>query len=274
MALNVGKLTKEDYLSIDEVEFRARFRERVHHTLEIQTYAAIHDERKLSPGTAETVSGLVKIWKERGLPEDAPEFRWAQRILGFSEAAVKGEKVDLTPYAPHPVSAENLQAFENIIRERRSVRHWTDEEVPDEVIDKLLEAGLWAAHSCNLQSIRYIVIKEKNEPRTLVGNIPGAPVHIVILQDERVYRANPHNPVRNRLLDAGAAAQNIVLAAHALGLGGVWLTFDDKMLEKLYKRFNLPEEVKIVTYVDVGYPDQAPAPIDRLSVKEALIERV
>ncbi len=40
-------LSDEEYLKIDETEFRARFRERLHHTLEIQTYSAIHYEKKL-----------------------------------------------------------------------------------------------------------------------------------------------------------------------------------------------------------------------------------
>jgi nitroreductase len=80
--------------------------------------------------------------------------------------------------------------------------------------------------------------------------------------------------VRNRLLDAGAAAQNMVLAAHALGLGGVWLTFSDAMLERLYARFQFPDEVKIVTYIDVGWPAQTPAPPYRLGLTETVLRRI
>ncbi len=132
-----------------------------------------------------------------------------------------------------------MKAFDAIVYERRSVRHWTDQEVPDSIIDKLMNTGLCAAHSCNLQSIRFLIVREKNEPGLFLGSdIPGGPVHIVLLQDERVYDANPYNPVRNRLLDCGAAAQNMVRAAHAYGLGGCWLTFTDKMIETLVRRFN------------------------------------
>ena len=143
------------------------------------------------------------------------------------------------------------------------------------MIDEIVRAGTWGAHSCNLQSVRFAVVREKNEPGLFRGaDIPGGPVHIVALQDERVYRANPLNPVRNRLIDAGAAVQNMVLAAHALGLGGVWLTFSDAMLERLYKRFGLPDEVKIVTYLDVGYPAQTPAPPLRLDLDETVLVRI
>lgn len=268
------QFTREDYLALEPVEFRARFRERVHHTLEIQTYAAIHDGKKPGPNAAKTAKELTEIWKEKGLSTELPDYKWAQRIIGYSDALQAGEKVDLSIYAPHAITAKNLAAFENIIKERRSVRHWTKKKVSDELIDKILLAGSWAAHSCNLQSVRFAVLREENVPGLIKGDIPNAPVHILILQDERVYKANPFNPVRNRLLDAGAAGQNIVLAAHAYGLGGVWLTFDDENLEKLYAKLNLDKDIKIVTYVDIGYPDQTPAPVDKLGLDETVLVRI
>lgn len=272
----MGEITKQDYLAMDETEFRARFRERVHHTLEIQTYSALYYGKKLSARQTETVKELTAIWQERGLPADAADYSWGQQVLQFAEQAQAGLAVNLDEFAPHWPITQEIESFENILYERRSVRHWTDREVPDEVIDKLLQAGLWAAHSCNLQSVRYLVIRENNEPGLFKGSdIPGGPVHIVLLQDERVYRANALMPVKNRLLDCGAAAQNIVLAAHAYGLGGVWLTFNtEDMIERLNKRFELPEYIKVVTYVDVGYPDQNPAPPKRLGLPEVVCARI
>ena len=268
-------LTREEYLDLEPVEFRARFRERVHHTLEIQTYAAIDSGKRLAESQTNKVKGLMQIWEEKGLPKDAPDFQWAGELVCFAELCQAEKKVDLTRFTPKKLSEADVQAFDAILYERRSVRHWTDQEVPEPIIDKLMNAGLWAAHSCNLQSIRYLVVHEKNEPGLFLGSdIPGGPVHIVLLQDERVYNANPRNPVRNRLLDCGAAAQNIVLAAHAYGLGGCWLTFNDKMIERLNKRFNIPEHTKIVTYVDVGYPNQTPSAPRRLTLSEMVFARL
>lgn len=67
--------------------------------------------------------------------------------------------MDLTPFTPTPVTREMEDAFFTIVKKRRSVREFTEQEVPDELIDKILEAGIWAAHGCNVQSIR-----DKNEP--------------------------------------------------------------------------------------------------------------
>ena len=147
--------------------------------------------------------------------------------------------------------------------------------MPDELIDKVLEAGLWAAHGCNVQSIRYIVVREKNEPGLFRGSdVPGGPVHLIVLQDMRCYRANSFTPVRNQLLDAGAAGQNMVLAAHAVGLESVWLTFRNKEFsDRLRARFNLPDYMRLVTYVDVGYGDQTPYPPLRWDVKDTVLGR-
>lgn len=267
-------LNDEEYLALDEAEFRARFRERTHHTLEIQTYAAAYRGKKLSAGQADTVKRLSELWRKRGLSTELPDYRLAQQLVAFADTLAKGEKLDLSPFAPHPVSAAERESFFTIVRERRSVREFTSRRVPDELIDEILEAGLWAAHSCNLQSIRYLVVREETSQGLFQGSdVPGGPVHLVIMQDERVYRANPLNPVRNRLLDAGAAAQNIALAAHAAGLEGVWLTFNDRIAERLRSRFNVPEYVSIVTYVDIGYGDQTPYPVLRPSVKDVVLGR-
>jgi nitroreductase len=264
----------EEYLAVDDVEFRARFRERTHHTLEIQVYAAAYRQETVSAAQADTAKHLSELWRRRGLPTDTHDYKLAQQLIAFAETLAKGEKVDLSPYAPHPVSPEWENAFFTIVRERRSVREFTARRVPDELITTVLDAGLWAAHSCNLQSIRYLVIREETSPGVFLGSdVPGGPVHLVVLQDERVYKANPRNPVRNRLLDAGAAAQNIVLAAHAVGLEGVWLTFNDAIVERLTAQFSLPGYVVPVTYVDVGYGDQTPYPVLRPPVEEMIIGR-
>lgn len=85
---------------------------------------------------------------------------------------------------------------------------------------------------------------------------------MVICQDMRVYRANRFMPEKNILLDAGAAGQNIVLAAYAYGLDSVWLTFNEtsEIRQRLREYFKLPDYIEIVTYIDVGYGDQTPCP--------------
>ena len=265
--------TQEELMAMDEAEFRARFRERCHHTMEIQVYAAAHSGRTLDPEQCKTVRMFMDVWHKRGLPETLPEYVFADKMLLYADKLIRGESVDLTPYAPAALSEESLMGFEHVLYERRSVRAWRDEHVPDEVIKKILQAGLWAAHACNLQSVRYLVIREESCPGRFRGSdIPGGPVHIVLLQDMRVYRANPVMPESNQLLDAGAAGQNLVLAAHAYGLGGCWLTFtSEQMKQRIRDHVGLPEYIRLTTYVDVGFPEQTPYPPQRITVEEAVL---
>lgn len=272
---NNMRITDEEFLAMDEVEFRARVRERSHHTLEIQVYHAAYRNKPLRKEQPEYAKHLLKLWEQRGLSKDLPEYKYTSFLIDAAGKLIKGESVDLTPFTPTPVTKEMEESFFTIVKERRSVREFKDIDVPDELIDKVLEAGLWAAHGCNVQSIRYVVVREKNEPGLFKGSdVPGGPVHLVILQDMRCYRANSFTPVRNQLLDAGAAGQNIVLAAHAVGLEGVWLTFpNEEFCDRLRKRFDLPEYIRLVTYVDVGYGDQTPHPPLRWDVKDTVLGR-
>ncbi|MBP5198254.1 MAG: nitroreductase family protein [Lachnospiraceae bacterium] len=268
-------LTDEELLAMDEVEFRARVRERSHHTLEIQMYHAQHRNKKLSEKQADYTKRLLGLWEKRGLSKDLPEYKYASFLVESADKLARGEAVDLTPYKPTPVTKEMEDNFFTILKERRSVREFTDQDVPDEIIEKVLDAGLWAAHGCNVQSIKYVIVREKNEPGLFRGSdVPGGPIHLVICQDMRCYRANSFTPRRNQLLDAGAAGQNIVLAAHAAGLEGVWLTFpNEEFCDRLREKFNLPEYIRLVTYVDVGYGAQTPHPPLRWDVKDTILGR-
>jgi nitroreductase len=268
-------LSDEEYFDMDETEFRARFRERAHHTLEIQTYEAIHKHKPLRENQPKTLERLAGIWEKRGISAETADFQTGEVLLGLARQAIKSDNVDLSRYAPRVFNEAERELFERAVKERRSIRHWTDNEVPDAIVDRVIEAATWAAHSCNLQSLRFIVIREKTTPGLFIGaDIPGGPVHILFLQDTRVYNANPLNPVRNRLLDVGAAAQNAVLAAHVLGLGGVWLTFTETVKKRLAAFLKLPEYIETVTYIDLGWPAQTPAPTLRIGLDEVVLKRV
>lgn len=140
-------LTDEDFLAMDEVEFRARFRERVHHTLEIQTYYAAYRNQRLKENQADYAKRLVKVWEKRGLSRELGDYRFAVRLIELADKLARGEQVDLSEFAPEKVTPQMEQDFFTILYERRSVREYKDIEVPDELIKKVLNAGLWAAAS-------------------------------------------------------------------------------------------------------------------------------
>lgn len=270
--------TAEELAAINDVEFRARFRERLHHTLELPIYHRIVSGKPLSPRQGDIMDVFVRAWHEKGLPEDLPEYRNYLTLLDLAQKIWAGEEPDLAAWKPHALSGSDVAAFEHVLFDRRSIRQWDlSRRVSDETIDKILLAGLWAPHSCNLRSIRYLVVREENEPGLFLGsNIPTGPVHLVVMQDLRVYDANPPMPPRNQLLDCGAATQNILLAAHAYGLAGVWITFCDRVRSRLKERFDLPEHIRLVNFVDVGWPAPGiyPCPPSRPDLEETILGRI
>ena len=275
--------SRENLMTLDPTTLRAMIIERTHHTVEIQLYDALAKGETLSPNRGDNVREMLAIWQERGLPLDlnAPDWAWVHALLDMAQRLSKGEEVVLSSFAWDPTDEGTRKVANQLIRQRRSVRHWTGEPVPDWMIDEILQAGLRAPHGCNLCSLRFLVIREENAPGLFQGSdIPGGPVHIVACQDRRAYYAQPGyvaNPdmlERNRLLDCGAAMQNMVLIAHALGLGACWLTFRLEMVQRLREHFELEDEVQVVTYLDVGFPAQTPMPPGRLDLEETVIARV
>ncbi len=278
-----AEYTRENLMVIHPTILRAMIVEQTHHTVEIQLYEALSKGKPLSPGRGDNVRKILAIWKERALPIDlnSPDWAWVHALLDMADRLSKGEEVDLSSFAWQPFDESKRVVASQLIHQRRSVRHWTDEQVPDWMIDEILQAGLWAPHGCNLCSLRFLVVREKNIPGLFRGSdIPGGPVHIVACQDRRAYYAQPGyvaNPdmlENNRVLDCGAAMQNMALMAHALGLGAVWLTFRQKMKQRLREHFELEDKVQIVTYLDLGFPAQMPMPPGRMALDEAVIARV
>lgn len=272
--------TRADPWTMDPTPLRTLIRERAHHTVEIQLYRALARGERLAPETGAKVRELLSVWDARGLPAHHRDLAYVRTLLEMAEGAKRGEAIDLSVFRGQPFGEDDLETVRRLIFGRRSVRHWTGQDVPDTMIDRILEAGLWAAHSCNLNSLRFLVVRENSAPGLFQGaHISGAPVHLVACQDRRVYHcmsgyvANPDRLETNRHLDCGAAMQNMVLMAHALGLGAVWLGLQPPGAARLREHFRLEEHILPVTYMDLGYPAQMPMAPGRISLEDAVLVR-
>jgi len=159
------------------------------------------------------------------------------------------------------------------IKTRRSIRKYKDKPVPDEVIDQLLEVGMMAPSAGNEQPWHFIVIKD----REILDKIPTvhpyskmitqAPVAILVCGDTRMEKHKGF-----WVQDCSAATQNILIAAHALGLSSVWLGVypAGDRVKGISELFGLPEHVFPLSLLPIGYPDEEkpqPERFDRLRVK-------
>lgn len=149
---------------------------------------------------------------------------------------------------------------------RRSVRSYTSEPVSDEDIHDLLRAGMQAPSAKNEQPWHFIVIDDKEILHAIPEFHPyskmlfEAPLAILVCSDRKLETSRA-----NWLADCSAATQNILLAAHAKGLGAVWLGVfpDSTRVFGMQELFGLPKDIRPVSLVAIGYPKDPPEPVDR-----------
>ena len=151
-----------------------------------------------------------------------------------------------------------------IIKKRRSVRVYQDRPVPDEVLNRLLEAAQWAPSARNLQPYKFIVIRDAQRRRDLAvaANeqmfLAEAPVVIaaVSLEPDRVMSCG----VPTYAVDVTIAADHLMLAAAAEGLGTCWIgAFSQDRVREI---LGVLEAQKVVILTPLGYPADE-APLDR-----------
>lgn len=142
------------------------------------------------------------------------------------------------------------------IKTRRVVREMTDEPVTQEQIETILEAARWAPSGGNHRPNRYIVIQDPETRRLIRLVSPGmfqhAPVLVLICTNRDVL--DEHDiPLTDRalLIDIGTAAQNIMLAAHALGLASGPVTSYSKAAVKTI--LNLPASYSPEMFICIGH---------------------
>lgn len=158
------------------------------------------------------------------------------------------------------------------IMSRRSIKKYKDTPVPQEILDKILEAGTYAPTAAGKQS-PIIVFVESKETRdkievlnsTSVGRPAGTPFygapHVAVVFAQK---GNP-----NSVQDASLVSANIMHAAHALGIGSCWINrakeaFETEEGKKLMTEWGLDPEAWVgVSNMILGYADADPKPIPR-----------
>jgi nitroreductase len=162
------------------------------------------------------------------------------------------------------------------IEGRRSIRSFLDKPVPKELVMRILKAGQLAPSAGNCQARQFILVDDSEVKRKLFEAawnqefILQAPISIVVCADEQ--RSSSRYGERGRslycILDAAASVENMLLAIHGLGLGACWVgAYRD---EEVKEALGLPEHLKPIAIIPIGYPVRQPPARSRLPV-EALL---
>lgn len=163
--------------------------------------------------------------------------------------------------------AEN-EAYRNIL-ERVSVRRFTAESVSDLQVSALLHAAMSAPSGVNRQPWEFVVVDSPELLKSLSEALPyakmtaQAPVAIVVCGNSERFLQGDDSTLWEQ--DLSAASENILLAAHAIGLGGVWTCLyphADRM-DSVRRILNIPGNLIPFNLIPIGHPLTDHAPMDK-----------
>ncbi|MEE9592158.1 MAG: nitroreductase family protein [Thermoplasmata archaeon] len=147
---------------------------------------------------------------------------------------------------------------------RRSIREYRDQDVPEELVDRLLMAAIQAPSAGNRQSWEFVVVRDVERKEDLARAasdqefLAKAPVILAVCADRArsAERYGARGADLYCIQDCAAATQNLLLTAFSMGLGTCWVgAFDEGAVSKLLQ---LPEDVRPLALVPVGYPAEDP----------------
>lgn len=156
---------------------------------------------------------------------------------------------------------------------RRSVRDFTGEPVPREQVMEILKAGCWAPSGLNNQPWRFVIVHDPRVKGELAGLtkyrrlIEGAPVSVAVFCDRNAM----YNDVKDHQ-GIGACLQNMLLAAHALGLGAVWLGDILNRRDEVRQLLELPAEMELMAVVAIGHPARRNQRSSRKDLAELVVK--
>jgi len=168
-----------------------------------------------------------------------------------------------------------MKSVLEIIKKRRSIREFQKKEIPEEVIDKLIEALIWAPSAGNLQSRKFYFIFNQKIKERLVEEafvqsfIIEAPLVVIGCQDEEIAkRYGERGKNLYSICDVAVSIQNLMLLVYEQGLGSVWIgRFDEKIVLRI---LNLPKNLRPIVILPVGYPAEKPEAPPRVPKEKAI----
>jgi nitroreductase len=164
--------------------------------------------------------------------------------------------------------SQPLDSRLSVLYGRRSIREYQAKLVGDELVTQLLNAAMAAPSACGKDPWRFVVVRKQAMLDAIAVALPSgkmltrASLGIVVCGDLGAAHAGELSYL---LQDCSAAIENLLLAAHAIGLGACWLGVHPRQVrvDALTKLLRLPEKVLPISCVAVGWPGEEKPPRTR-----------
>ncbi|MFI3261474.1 MAG: nitroreductase family protein [Rikenellaceae bacterium] len=207
------------------------------------------------------------------------KFSWQiVTILMAVALVVMSFKIAVTNDGSNVAQVDTSEVIYDAIMTRSSVRSYTSQPVEQDKIEKLLRAGMAAPTAGNRQPWEFIVVKNRAILDEFPAIIPGA--HMAAkAQVAIVVVGSPAKALMPEywVQDCSAATENILLAAHGMGLGAVWCgAYPNNELDRvgqMSELLSLPDGTIALSIIVVGYPDSEPIIKDKWDVDKVHYEK-
>lgn len=151
--------------------------------------------------------------------------------------------------------------FEKLITERYSVRKFKNEHLSGECIDAIINAAHKAPTGCNYQPQRILVLNTDESIEKLKNCTRShfeAPTAMLVCYNEDESWKRPYDGALSAPVDAAIVATHMMLEAHNIGVGCCWVMHFNP--EKMKEIFNMPDNIKPLALLVMGYPDEGASP--------------
>lgn len=158
------------------------------------------------------------------------------------------------------------------IENRRSVRSYMSDEIPEEVLNRVMRATGSAPSGGNRQPWTFILVKDPGVKSALAPAAGGqrfladAPVIVVACGAQIPISRGGYMGEYGMLVDVSIAMTHLILAAHAEGLGTCWI--GDFENDEVKEVLGIPEEIQVVALTPLGYPESVPSSRGRKPLEE------
>jgi nitroreductase len=161
------------------------------------------------------------------------------------------------------------------VKERRSIRDFENKDISEKIMNKLIEALIWAPSAGNIQARKFYFIKDATVKKKIAAAaltqnfIAEAPLVIVGCTDSRIsFTYRDRGVFLYSIQDVACSIMGMMLVAHELGLGSTWVgAFYEDQISKI---LTMPKNLRPVAIVPVGYPAKVPGAPPRVSREEAV----